>query len=69
MFINHHHPDRHKGSKVVLWNGWVAKDDNRFGYEKWMQGGVKVGFIKINDIYNNDVGKGGVYAHETYEAK
>jgi len=25
---------------------------------------VRVGFININDMYNNDVGKGGVYAYE-----
>ena len=29
----------------------------------------RVGFININDMYNNDVGKGGVYAHEPYEVK
>ena len=28
-----------------------------------------VGFININDMYNNDVGKGGVYAYEAYEVK
>ena len=28
-----------------------------------------VGFININDMYNNDVGKGVVYAYEAYEAK
>jgi hypothetical protein len=27
------------------------------------------GFININDMYNNDVGKGVVYAYEAYEAK
>ena len=30
---------------------------------------VRVGFININDMYNNDVGKGVVYAYEAYEAK
>jgi hypothetical protein len=55
---------------VGLWNGWFAKVDNRFGYEKWLQGGEhRVGFININDMYNNDVGKGGVYAYEAYEVK
>ena len=33
------------------------------------KGGVRVGFIYINDMYNNDVGKGVVYAYEAYEAK
>ena len=29
---------------------------------------LRVGFININDMYNNDVGKGVVYAYEAYEA-
>ncbi len=33
------------------------------------KGGVRVGFININDMYNNDVGKGEVYAYEAYEVK
>ena len=33
------------------------------------KGGVRVGVIYINDMYNNDVGKGVVYAYEAYEAK
>ena len=30
--------------------------------EAWVDGvmGLRVGFININDMYNNDVGKGGV---------
>ena len=37
----------------------------------WVDGvmGFRVGFININDMYNNDVGKGVVYAYEAYEAK
>jgi hypothetical protein len=31
--------------------------------------GLRVGFININDMYNNDVGKGGVRAYEAYEVK
>jgi hypothetical protein len=31
--------------------------------------GRRYGFININDIYNNDVGKGGVRIYETYEVK
>ncbi len=31
--------------------------------------GLRVGFININDMYNNDVGKGVVYAYEAYEGK
>ena len=27
------------------------------------------GFINVNDKYNNDVGKGGVYVYEAYEVK
>ena len=33
------------------------------------KGGVRVGFININDMYNNDVGKGGVRVYEAYEVK
>ena len=52
------------------WDGWP---------EGWVDGwsvgwcdgvmGFRVGFININDMYNNDVGKGVVYAYEAYEAK
>jgi hypothetical protein len=31
--------------------------------------GLRVDFININDMYNNDVGKGGAYVYEAYEAK
>jgi hypothetical protein len=76
---------RHNHAWSEEWvGGWVCKVDNRFGYEKWLQGGciggrvglqklitdldrrngykggVRVGFIYIKDMYNNDVGKGGV---------
>ncbi len=33
------------------------------------KGGVWVGFININNMYNNDVGKGVVWAYEAYEVK
>ena len=39
--------------------------DMRNGYK----GGVRVGFINLNDVYNNDVGKGGVRVYEAYEVK
>ena len=42
--------------------GWVGG-----GMGRWV--GLRVGFININDMYNNDVGKGVVYAYEAYEAK
>jgi hypothetical protein len=29
--------------------------------------GLRVGFIQINDMYNNDVGKGGAQGCEAYE--
>jgi len=37
----------------------------------WMAGwvGLRVGFININDMYNNDVGQGRVHAYEAYEVK
>jgi hypothetical protein len=31
--------------------------------------GLRVGFININDMYNNDVGQGVVYTYEACEAK
>jgi hypothetical protein len=31
--------------------------------------GWRYGFINIHDMYNNDVGKGVVYAYEAYEVK
>ena len=31
--------------------------------------GLRVGFINTNDMYNNDVGKGGVRVYEAYEVK
>jgi hypothetical protein len=39
--------------------------------EAWVDGvmGLSVGFININDMYNNDVGKGVVYAYEAYGVK
>ena len=45
--------------------GWV--DGMGLGMGEGM--GLRVGFININDMYNNDVGKGVVYAYEAYEAK
>jgi len=47
-------------------DGWMGgqRDDDEEG-----KGGVWVGFININDMYNNDVGKGGAYDYEAYEAK
>jgi hypothetical protein len=42
--------------------------------EGWVDGrcvrhGWRYGFININDMYNNDVGKGGVRVYEAYEVK
>ena len=47
-------------------NGWAGG-----GMGLGMVGGLglRVGFININDMYNNDVGKGVVYAYGAYEAK
>jgi hypothetical protein len=42
--------------------GWVG---GRMG--GWV--GLRVGFININDMYNNDVGKGSVRVYEAYEVK
>ena len=39
--------------------------------EGWGDGviGLRVGFNNINDMYNNDVSKGGVRVYEAYEVK
>ena len=42
-----------------LRNGWMV------GFKSWFSSG----FININDMYNNDVGKGGAQGCETYEVK
>jgi hypothetical protein len=49
--------------------GWV--DGVMRGFAEWVDGvmGLRVGFININDMYNNDVGKGVVYAYKAYEVK
>ena len=47
-------------------NGWAG---GRMGLGMGGGLGLRVGFININDMYNNDVGQGVVYAYEAYEAK
>ncbi len=47
---------------ITFFSGWaglqklITDVDMKNGYK----GGVRVGFIYIKDMYNNDVGKGGV---------
>jgi hypothetical protein len=54
-------------------DGWVACGMGGFAewVDEYLDGvmGLSVGFININDMYNNDVGKGVVYAYEAYEVK
>jgi hypothetical protein len=45
--------------------GWVGGGVG--GWED--KGGVWVVFININDMYNNNVGKGGLRVYEAYEVK
>ena len=52
---SHSLPQGNKCAVGAIMNGW------REGSEGW--------FHYINDMYNNDVGKGVVYAYEAYEAK
>jgi hypothetical protein len=47
-------------------DGWAAGLGDG-GMDGWV--GLRVGFININDMYNNDVGKGGAQGCETYEVK
>ena len=53
--------------RVGCMGGWVAGGMGGV-WGVWGMG-LRVGFININDMYNNDVGKGVVYAYEAYEAK
>ena len=55
-----------------VWNSRVCTHTSRQTKTiEWRSGVLQrcVGFININDMYNNDVGKGGVYAYEAYEVK
>ena len=56
---------RRDGRRDGRMGGWV--DGMGLGRGGGM--GLRVGFININDMHNNDVGKGVVYAYEAYEAK
>jgi hypothetical protein len=49
-------------------DGWA---DRWAACEVWVDrwAGLRVGFIDINDMYNNDVGKGGTQGCEAYEEK
>ena len=67
-----------KGFIKPLALGWMDgfRDGRRNGWAVGGMGlgmgggmGLRVGFININDMYNNDVGKGVVYAYEAYEVK
>ena len=57
-------PKIHEAKRVGL-QKLITDLDMKNGYK----GGVRVGFIYIKDMYNNDVGMGGAYAYEAYEAK
>ena len=43
-----------------IYGGFMADLWRIHGFDTY-KGGVRVGFININDMYNNDVGKGVVY--------
>jgi hypothetical protein len=54
------------------WVGWVGGwRDGWAVCEVWVDrwASLRVGFININDMYNNDVGKGGAQGCEAYEVK
>ena len=66
--VKWHSNERHREVWVDRWAGLqklITDLDMRNGHKE----GVRVGFIYINDMYNNDVGKGVVYAYEAYEVK
>jgi hypothetical protein len=47
--------------------GWVEGMGGWVESEGWVA--LRVGFNYINDMYNNDVGEGGVRVYEAYEVK
>jgi hypothetical protein len=57
------------GGRCVRY-GWIGGRKDGWA-EGWVEGwaGLRVGFIVINDMYNNDVGKGGAQGCEAYEVK
>ena len=48
-----------------MFGGWAGSRNG------WMGGwvGLRVGFININDMYNNDGGQGGARVCEAHEVK
>ncbi len=52
------------------WEGWAVSEE---WMDRWAEsedeGCVWVVFININDMYKNDIGKGGVRIYEAYEVK
>ena len=56
---------------ITFFSGWAGlqKLITDLYMKNGYKGGVRVGFIYIKDMYNNDVGKGVVYAYEAYEVK
>ena len=54
-------------------DGWAEEwvDGVMGGFAEWVDGvmGLRVGFININDMYNNDGGQGGARVCEAHEVK
>ena len=53
-------------------DGWAEEwVGGVWGMGGWVDGGMglRAGFININDMYNNDVGKEGAQGCEAYEVK
>ena len=58
--------NRIKNSSIDMSNNDVGKESVII---LWSKKAVRVGFINTNNMHNNDVGKGGVYAYEAYDVK
>jgi hypothetical protein len=60
-------------SSLLPASGRVLHSQNKVikcaAYGVAQERGQRYGFININDMYNNDVGKGGVRVYEAYEVK
>jgi hypothetical protein len=63
--VFNHRTDRRVEELVA--EGWVGGGWVEEWVDRWA--GLRVGFININDMYNNDVGKGGAQGCEAYEVK
>ena len=59
----------HSQNKVIKCAVGAIKGNKMRRLRRCTREGWRYGFININDMYNNDVGKGGAQGCEAYEVK